>query len=63
MFAILAVAGDIGCLSGPYVSGVIADAFGQDLRAAFVFATIFPIICLTVLWLQKRKKNKEETQN
>jgi hypothetical protein len=63
MFAILAVAGDIGCLSGPYVSGVIADAFGQDLRAAFVFATIFPIICLTVLCLQKRKKTKEETQN
>ena len=61
MFAILAVAGDIGCLSGPYLSGVIADAFGQNLRAAFVFATIFPLICLTVLCLQKRKKNKEET--
>ncbi len=59
MFAILAVAGDIGCLSGPYVSGVIADAFGQDLRAAFVFATIFPIICLAVLLMQKRKKNEE----
>lgn len=57
MFAILAVAGDIGCLSGPYLSGVIADAFGQDLRAAFVFATIFPLICLAVLCLQKRKKN------
>ncbi|MBQ3014154.1 MAG: MFS transporter, partial [Clostridia bacterium] len=63
MFAILAVAGDIGCLSGPYVSGVIADAFGQDLRAAFVFATIFPLICLSVLLLQKRKKNKGGTQN
>ena len=63
MFAILAVAGDIGCLSGPYVAGVIADAFGQDLRAAFVFATVFPIICLTVLSLQKRKKNKGGTQN
>ena len=58
MFAILAVAGDIGCLSGPYLSGVIADAFGQNLRASFVFATVFPIICLVVLWLQKRKKNK-----
>ena len=57
----LAVAGDIGCLSGPYLSGVVADAFGQNLRAAFVFATIFPLICLTVLCLQKRKKNKEET--
>ena len=61
MFAILAVAGDIGCLSGPYLSGVVADAFGQDLRAAFVFATVFPLICLTVLWLQKKKKNKGET--
>ena len=59
MFAILAVAGDIGCLSGPYLSGVVTDAFGQDLRTAFVFATIFPIACLTVLWLQKRKKSKE----
>ena len=63
MFAILAVAGDIGCLSGPYLSGVIADAFGEDLRAAFVFATIFPVICLTVLCLQKRNKRKgEESQ-
>ena len=59
MFAILAVAGDIGCLSGPYVSGVIADAAGQDLRAAFIFATIFPIICLAVLLMQKRKKKEE----
>jgi MFS family permease len=58
MFAVLAVAGDIGCLSGPYLSGVVADAFGQDLRAAFVFATIFPLICLAVLLLQK-KKDKE----
>ena len=56
MFAILAVAGDIGCLSGPYFAGVIADAAGQDLRAAFVFATIFPLICLAVLLLQKREK-------
>lgn len=55
MFAILAVAGDIGCLSGPYFAGVIADAAGQDLRAAFIFATIFPLICLAVLLLQKRK--------
>ncbi len=59
MFAILAVAGDIGCLSGPFISGVVADAFGQNLRAAFVFATMFPLICLLVFWLQKRKKNKE----
>ena len=56
MFAILAVAGDVGCLTGPYLSGLIADAFGQDLRAAFVFATIFPIICFTVLWMQKKKE-------
>ena len=61
MFAILAVAGDIGCLSGPYLSGVVADTFAGDLRAAFVFATVFPVICLTVLCLQKKKKNKEET--
>ncbi len=63
MFAILAVAGDIGCLSGPYFAGVIADAAGQDLRAAFIFATVFPIICLTVLCLQMRKKHKGDTQN
>lgn len=58
MFAILAVAGDIGCLSGPYFSGLIADAAGQDLRAAFCFATVFPLICFVALWLQKRKKTK-----
>ena len=63
MFAILAVAGDIGCLSGPYLSGVVADAFGQDLRAAFVFATIFPVACFTVLYLQGRKKKGRGIQS
>ena len=56
MFAILAVAGDVGCLSGPAVAGAIADACGGDLRLSFCFATVFPAVCLVALFIQKKKK-------
>ncbi len=51
MFAVLALAGDVGCLVAPSVAGRIADAAG-DLRMAFVFAILFPLLCFGLLLLQ-----------
>ena len=59
MFAFLALSGDIGCLLGPTVAGKVADAFGGNMRYAFLVSIIFPVILLVALgyisW-QKRKK-------
>jgi len=55
MFAILAFCGDVGCMSGPTIAGQIAAATGGDLKAAFLFALIFPVCALVILWKVRRK--------
>lgn len=57
MFAFLAVAGDIGCTSGPTVIGFITDAFGGDLKKGLIFSVIFPAIIIFSLLSLKRKRN------
>lgn len=59
MFALLALAGDVGCLLGPSIAGQLADVCGGNLRWAFCFALIFPAICLCALLCRRRKKNKQ----
>ena len=57
MFALLAFAGDLGCLIGPSLAGSIATAFGDNLKAAFLFAAIFPLIMFILLkFIKKIKK-------
>ena len=58
MFALLAFAGDLGCLIGPTFAGWVATAFNDNLKAAFIFATIFPLIMLILLKFIKRNKTK-----
>ena len=50
MFAMLAIAGDLGCLVGPTAAGWIAEGFGNDLKISFFISAIFP---LTILILMK----------
>lgn len=61
MFALLALAGDVGCSGGPTFVGVVADAFGEDLKKGILAAIIFPVMLLAGvgLFLWKRKKNME----
>lgn len=49
MFALLALAGDVGCVVGPSLVGFIADAFGNDLKVSFAVSTVFPIIILALI--------------
>ena len=44
MFALLALAGDLGCSSGPTVVGSVAEAFGGDLKVGILAAVVFPVI-------------------
>ncbi len=59
MFALLALAGDLGCVIGPSVAGAVADAFGDNLQISFIVASAFPIIILAIMpfiMLNKRSK-------
>ncbi len=60
MFAFLALAGDLGCASGPTVVGFAADACGGDLRAGVLLAVMFPIIMLAGLLTMRENPGGEE---
>ena len=57
MYALLAVAGDSGCLVGPALAGSVASFFSGELRYAFLFALIFPVANIFVL-LRRKKQRK-----
>ena len=46
LFALLALAGDIGCSGGPTLVGFIAGASGADLRAGLIWGIVFPVLIL-----------------
>lgn len=57
MYALMALAGDLGCSSGPTVVGMVADYAGGNLKAGILAAIAFPIVMLVSLCLVKQKKN------
>lgn len=56
MYAFMALAGDLGCSSGPTVVGMVAEAFGGDLRRGIAAALVFPVVMLVGTSLMKYKK-------
>lgn len=46
MFALLALAGDLGCSSGPTVVGMVSTLFNDNLTAGLFSAIIFPIMII-----------------
>ncbi len=56
MYALMALAGDIGCSSGPTVVGFVANANESNLKAGLLVAIVFPIIILITTPLLKNKK-------
>lgn len=57
MFAFLALAGDLGCGSGPTIVGAVAERFGDDLKIGVLSAIVFPILLVIVnLMLRNNKK-------
>lgn len=57
MYALLALAGDLGCSSGPTVVGFAANANHGDLKAGLCVAMIFPALMLTGIILLSRKQD------
>lgn len=58
MFGMLAMAGDIGCTSGPTLVGLCAGAFGDDIGTGIAFALAFPVLFVLLLICSSRKKKK-----
>ena len=58
LFALLALAGDLGCSSGPGVVGVVSGAFSENLKAGLLAAIVFPV--LLIIGLQLLKEGNRE---
>ncbi len=56
LFAMLALAGDIGCSGGPTLAGFVSGALGDNLRMGILAAILFPVLLLVCMkWLSKQR--------
>lgn len=55
LFALMALAGDLGCSSGPALVGIVSGAFGENLGAGLFSAAIFPILLIIFAYILKSK--------
>ena len=58
MFALMALAGDLGCSGGPTLAGAIAGAFGDNLRLGILCAVAFPALMILGILLIRRTDAK-----
>ena len=49
LFAMLALAGDLGCSGGPTLVGFVSSAFSGNLRLGILTAIVFPVLLLAGL--------------
>ena len=57
MFAFLALAGDLGCSSGPTLVGIVSSTFNDNLRVGFLAAIAFPVALIIGIMMLKRTKS------
>ena len=55
LYALLALAGDVGCSAGPTVVGLVAGAFHDQLKAGLTAALVFPVVMLLGITRVKEK--------
>ena len=46
MFALLALAGDLGCSGGPTLAGFVSSSLGGNLKMGIFAAVVFPVLLL-----------------
>ena len=54
LFALMALAGDLGCSTGPTLVGLVSGAAGDDLRMGFLAALVFPVLLIIAMQLTHR---------
>lgn len=60
LFALLALAGDLGCSGGPTFVGMVSGAFGENLKTGILAGAIFPVLLLTGIWFYHREQQKRQ---
>lgn len=56
LFALLALAGDMGCSSGPTVAGMVSSMASDDLKKGILAAIVFPVLMLLGIAAVKMEK-------
>ena len=59
MFALLALAGDLGCAGGPALVGAVSGAFNDNLKIGFIVAIIFPVLLTGGIFALKKITAKQ----
>lgn len=60
MFAFFALAGDLGCGSGPALVGFVSEKNGGSMKAGIFAGILFPILLLTALFFLHLMTRKEK---
>jgi fucose permease len=55
MFALFALAGDMGCAAGPAFVGIVSGAAGGRLEVGILAAAVFPMLALLFLLAHRKK--------
>ncbi len=56
LFALMALAGDMGCSGGPTLVGMVSSALGDDLKKGILAGIVFPALLLAGLALSRTGK-------
>ena len=59
MFALLAMAGDLGGSIGPGIVGRVTQSAGDNIRAGIGVGLVFPVTLLLMLFILARKKTRK----
>ena len=60
LFALLALAGDVGCMAGPSSVGALSDLFGGSLQIGIAFGLFFPVLMFFTVALYREKRGNRE---
>ena len=61
LFAMLALAGDMGCSGGPTLVGMISSVAGGNMRIGILAGVIFPVVLLAGLVFGGKKRIKAKS--
>ena len=63
MFALLALAGDLGATVSPAMVGSISELAGGNLKTGLLVATVFPaILVVSLIFLNRIKRGKNKVK-